>query len=103
MKTVKEIALLVAGIDEEYQNGIIEGTIDCAKDLNANISCFSAFGGVISGKGYDIGEYNIYSLANFDVFDGVILMINTISDPDEKKELVERDCRFRLHRLSGVL
>ncbi len=90
MKTVKEIALLVAGIDEEYQNGIIEGTIDCAKDLNANISCFSAFGGVISGKGYDIGEYNIYSLANFDVFDGVILMINTISDPDEKKELVER-------------
>lgn len=90
MAKIYELALIVAGIDEEYQNGIIEGIIACAKDRNANISCFSAFGGVISGKGYDLGEYNIYNLPNYDRFDGVLLMINTISDPEHKKKIVER-------------
>ena len=90
MDRIKELALIVAGIDEEYQNGIIDGVIACAKDNAANISCFSAFGGVISGKGYDIGEYNIFNLANFERFDGVLLMINTISDPDQKNKIVAK-------------
>ena len=90
MSSVKELALLVAGIDEEYQNGVIDGIAACARDNNANVSCFAAFGGIISRRGYDIGEYNIYTLANFDRFDGILLMINTISDPEQKASLVER-------------
>ena len=30
-KNIRNIAVVVAGIDEEYQNSIIEGIIDCAK------------------------------------------------------------------------
>ena len=90
MSRMKELALIVAGIDEEYQNGVIDGVIACAEKLGAGISCFSAFGGVISGKGYDIGEYNIYNLINYDLFDGVLLMINTISDPMQKQKIVDR-------------
>lgn len=85
-----EIAVIVAGIDEEYQNAILEGIISFAKEHDVNISCFAPIGGVISISKYDIGEYNIYSLINFDRFDGVILMANTISDPSEKENLINR-------------
>lgn len=85
-----EIAVIVAGIDEEYQNAVLEGIISFSKDNNINISCFAAFGGVIASSKYDIGEYNIYSLINYDRFDGVILMTNTISDPVEKQRIIKR-------------
>ncbi len=87
-KPVKNIALFAAGIDEEYQNGVIEGVIGCARENNANISCFSSFGGIISNKAYDIGEYNIYNLANFKRFDGIILLTNTISDTANNETLM---------------
>ena len=87
---MKELALIVAGIDEEYQNGVIDGIIACAKEKGANVSCFSAFGGVISGKGFDLGEYNIYNLINYESFDGVLLMLNTISDFDQKQKIADR-------------
>ena len=84
-----EIAVVVAGIDEEYQNSIIEGVISCAKENNTNISCFAAFGGVILNSKFDIGEYNIYKLVNYNKFDGVILLTNTISDPAEKENIIK--------------
>ena len=88
MEGIKHIAVIVAGIDEEYQNSVIDGIIDCAREHNANVSCFTAFGGVISSSKYDIGEYNIYSLVNYSLFDGVVLMTNTICDPGEKKKII---------------
>ncbi len=87
-KKIPHFAVIVAGIDEEYQNSVLDGIIACAKAGNANISCFAAFGGVISSSRYDIGEYNIYSLVNYEKFDGVVLMTNTVCDPDEKKKII---------------
>lgn len=86
----KHIAVIVAGIDEEYQNSVIEGIISCAKRNEANVSCFAAFGGVISSSKYDIGEYNIYNLVNYREFDGVVLMTNTVCDPGEKKKIIDK-------------
>ncbi len=83
-----ELALIMAGIDEEYQSGVIEGVVDFAKKHNTNISCFSAFCGVVSGRGFDVGENNIYNLINYKMFDGVILMINTIPDVEIKQKLL---------------
>lgn len=84
----KHFAVIVAGIDEEYQNSVIDGIIECARHYDANISCFTAFGGVLSSSRYDVGEYNIYSLVNYEMFDGVVLMTNTICDPGEKKKII---------------
>jgi diguanylate cyclase (GGDEF)-like protein len=88
MNRPTEIALIAAGIDEEYQRGVIDGVIDYAKKKDINISCFSCFCGVVSDRGFDIGENNIYNLINYKMFDGVILMINTIPDVDVKQKLV---------------
>lgn len=88
MAESKHFAIIVAGIDEEYQNSVINGIIECAKQYDANISCFTAFGGVLSSSKYDVGEYNIYNLVNYKQFDGVVLMTNTICDPGEKKKII---------------
>ena len=90
VKHPRNIAVVVAGIDEEYQNSIIEGIVDCAKTYHANISCFASFTGVIANSRYDIGEYNIYELLNMKKFDALILMTNTISNPEEKKKLIQQ-------------
>ena len=86
----RNIAVIVAGIDEEYQFTIIKGINQAAKEKNVNISCFAAFGGMVTSKRYDIGEYSIYRLVDFNNFDGIILMTNTICDTDVKEDVTQR-------------
>ncbi len=88
-KTVN-IAVFVAGIDEEYQNNIIIGINDYSRKNNINVSYFAAFGGMIDSTLFDIGEYSIYSLANLEKFDGAILMTNTINDGEMKDIISSR-------------
>lgn len=87
---VINIAVFVAGLDEEYQSNIIIGMNDFARRNNMNISYFAAFGGMIDSKLYDIGEYSIYSLANLEKFDGAILMTNTINDYEARNRIISR-------------
>lgn len=84
------IAVIVAGIDEEYQSNIISGINEYTRKNNVNTSYFAAFGGVLSNSRYDIGEYNIYNLIDLNRFDGVILMTNTVCAPSEKERIIER-------------
>lgn len=82
------IAVVVAGIDEEYQSNIISGINEYTRNNNVNTSYFAAFGGVLSNSRYDIGEYNIYNLINLNRFDGIILMTNTVCAPSEKEKII---------------
>lgn len=84
------IVVIVAGIDEEYQNNIIKGINACAEKNNINVSYFAAFGGVLDNNRFDLGEYNIYNLINFSKFDGAVLMTNTIGAPSEKEKIISR-------------
>lgn len=84
------IAVFVAGLDEEYQNNIIVGINEFSRRNNINVSYFAAFGGMINSRLFDIGEYSIYSLANLKKFDGAILMTNTINDNDMKEQISSR-------------
>ncbi|MBP3379891.1 MAG: GGDEF domain-containing protein [Ruminococcus sp.] len=84
------IAVFVAGLDEEYQNNIIVGINEFSRKNHINVSYFAAFGGMIDSRLFDIGEYSIYSLANLKKFDGAILMTNTINDNDMKEQISSR-------------
>ena len=83
-------ALIVSGIDEEYQNSVIDGITSSAAEFNMNISCFACFGGVLANKKNDIGEYNIYNLINYDKFDGFILMTNTVNEPESREIILNK-------------
>ena len=84
------IAVMVSGIDEEYQSDIIKGINRFTRQNNVNTSYFAAFGGMIGSHLYDIGEYSIYNLADYDFFDAVILMTNTICDTGIRENIIDR-------------
>lgn len=84
------IAVLTAGIDEEYQQNIIKGINEYAGEKNINIFYFTAYGGVLANSNYDKGEYNIFNLVNYSRFDGIIFMDNTIGALDVRKKVSEQ-------------
>ena len=86
---IRNIAVMVAGTDEEYQGSVLSGITEAAKTYNFNVSVFASFGGVLSNAEYDIGEYNIYSLVNYDRLDGAILLTNTICHQESRNKIFD--------------
>ena len=84
------IAVIVSTIDEEYQSGILSGIRQYAFANSITLEIFVAFGNIGSDQNHDIGEYNIFSLAKFKRFDGVILLINTIQSATYLEEILQR-------------
>ncbi len=96
----KKIAVIVSGIDEEYQRTILNGLHDCAREYGAHVMHFTAFGGILHNEAHDAGEYNIYKLCNYAEFDGVLLLTNTISEPDVTGEIVTEVQKFNIPTVS---
>ncbi|MBR5370694.1 MAG: GGDEF domain-containing protein [Oscillospiraceae bacterium] len=90
---IYNIAVMVAGTDEEYQSSVLSGIAEAAKLYDLNISVFASFGGVLVSEQNDIGEYNIYSLIDYEHFDGAILLTNTIYNTDVRRRI----CRSVIH------
>ena len=85
-----KIAVVVSALDEEYQYNIIRGINRFAHEEKLNISYFAAFGGMVSSKRFDLGEYSIYNLIDYSKFDGVLLMLNTFGDADMREKITTR-------------
>jgi diguanylate cyclase (GGDEF)-like protein len=84
------IAVMISTLDEEYQSGILSGIRHYCENHGIMAEIFAAFGNTGSDLSHDIGEYNIFSLADLERFDGVILVINTIQDADCMEKLIRR-------------
>ncbi len=77
-KSSYNIAVIIAGIDEEYQNEILTGIEEFKAKNRVNIAVFVSFSGVMGNQRHDVGEFNIFNLPDFKLFDGAILLTNTI-------------------------
>lgn len=84
------IAVIVSTIDEEYQSDILSGIRQYAFANGITLEHFVAFGNVGGDMRHDTGEYNIFNLANFKRFDGVILVINTIQLADSMENVIAK-------------
>lgn len=84
------IAVVVSGLDEEYQYNIIRGINQYAYERKINVSYFAAFGGMVDSRRFDIGEYSIYSLTDFTKFDGALVMTNTFGDAKIRGRIMDR-------------
>ncbi len=91
---LKKIAVIVSGIDEEYQSTILSGLRDSAREHGAKLMHFAAFGGILHNSNHDAGEYNIYKLCNYAEFDGAVLLTNTISDVNVTASIVDEIQKF---------
>ncbi|MBE6862272.1 MAG: GGDEF domain-containing protein [Ruminococcus sp.] len=77
-KSSYNIAVIIAGIDEEYQSEILSGIEEFKSRNRVNIAVFVSFSGVMGNQRHDVGEFNIFNLPDFKLFDGAILLTNTI-------------------------
>ena len=82
--------VIVSTIDEVYQQGILSGLRQFAFANRITLEHFVAFGNIGSDASHDTGEYNIFSLADFSRFDGLILIINTIQDAAVLEHVLDR-------------
>lgn len=72
------IAVLLSGINEEYQRQILSGIMEFAKRVYYDVYIFTSFGEGVHAHNHDLGEINIFNLPDLSSFDGVILLSNTI-------------------------
>ncbi len=73
-----KIAILVGQADEEYQRRFIEGflTQTCRADLD--VCVFSMYRKYQSTVDRELGESNIFQLVNYDLFEGIVMLKDTI-------------------------
>ncbi|MBP5565669.1 MAG: substrate-binding domain-containing protein, partial [Lachnospiraceae bacterium] len=88
--TIRNIAAVVSGMDEEYPYHIIRGINDFARENDINVSYFAAFGGIVDSKDFDTGEFSIYALPDFAKFDGVLLLSNTFANPEIRNCIIDK-------------
>lgn len=84
------IAVIIAGIDEEYQNEILTGIEEFTSSSCVNTAVFVSFSGVIGNQRHDAGEFNIFNLPDFKLFDGAILLTNTIGYQPVINDILQR-------------
>ncbi len=84
------VAVIIAGIDETYQSSILNGIESCADEFCMDVSVFVSFSGTMGNLSHDAGEFNIFSLPDFSLFDGAVLLTNTIAYPPVVSDIMER-------------
>lgn len=74
----RKIAVITTNMDVEYAAEIQRGIMGEAQALNFDVYIFNAYVSSDETVKHNIGQYNIYTLANLSEFDGVIVFSNLI-------------------------
>ena len=86
----KRIAVLVGQADEPYQQEFIRGIKKQALANGYDVCIFSMFIKYQNNKEREVGDSNIYNLINYNLFDAVIVLSDTIQTPGVKAAVEER-------------
>lgn len=84
------IAVVLAGMHAEYAYETLRGIREGALKNNIDIYIFNANIETDETVKHTIGEYNIYSVANFEAFDGIILFANLIQGQSVLNNILAR-------------
>lgn len=91
-----KIAVLIGGIAYESQRRLLDGIAAYAEENGVSVFTFTCNGDMYMQSEYGLGEFQIFSLPDFNGYDGCILVKDTIQN---EKVLVE--ITKRIH-LSGI-
>ena len=72
------IAVLIGQADEEYQKRFWNGLLTQKKKADMDVCVFSMYRKYQSTPERELGESNIYQLVNYDRFDGIVMLKDTI-------------------------
>lgn len=86
----KKIAVLIAQIDEATQSKFLNGFITEAYAHDYDVCIFTMYQKYQETDQRNIGDSNIYELINYDLFDAVVLLSDTILSPGVSDSLQEK-------------
>lgn len=81
MNKRKRIAILVGQAEEEYQEQFISGFLSQIFKENCDVCVFATYQRKQETAAREVGESSIFSLIQYELFDAVVLMIDTIQTP----------------------
>jgi DNA-binding LacI/PurR family transcriptional regulator/signal transduction histidine kinase len=88
------LALLVDWLEDEYQNEVVSGVADAAREIGVNLICFA--GGVLRSPHRFAAQRNVvYDLAGAESVDGLMLMSGTLGNHIGPAELARYCERYR--------
>jgi DNA-binding LacI/PurR family transcriptional regulator/signal transduction histidine kinase len=86
------LGLLVDWLEDDYQNAVLCGVLDAARDHDANVVCYA--GGVLaSPTRFGLQRNSIYDLPGPEIVDGLVVMAGTIGNhvgPDSLAAFLSR-------------
>ncbi len=85
----KKIAVILANMQGEYVFKTLQGIEEEARKNNVDIYMFNANASTDETLKHNIGEYNIYNLTDYTLFDGVILFANLIQGHSVYSKVIE--------------
>lgn len=86
----KRIAVITTYMAVEYSAELIDGILEEAEEAGYDIYIFNADASSEESVKHNIGQFNIYTLPNYEEFDGVIVFSNLIEGRDICKVVEER-------------
>ncbi len=90
MAVRKRIALLIGQSDEFYQRRFIDGFLTQAFSDDFDVCIFSMYLKYQNTEARERGDKRIYSLVNFELFDAVVVLPDTLQTPGLAEEIEER-------------
>lgn len=85
-----KIAVLIGGIAYEIQRRLLEGIMKYAEEQNISIYVFTCNGDMYKQSEYGIGEFQIFHLPEFTLYDGIIFAKDTIQNEQAAEEITQR-------------
>lgn len=86
----KRVAVLLGQVEENTQNLFMQGFLKQAFACNYDVCIFSMYQKYQETTLRNIGDSNIYNLVNYDLFDAVVIMSDTIQAPGVADALDEQ-------------
>lgn len=86
----KRIAALMAGVDQEYQQGFTWGMYSAAQEKDVDLCIFNCQGHADGFERNDSGERAIFDLPDLKDFDGVVLLLETIPTKVCREEILNK-------------
>lgn len=93
-KQRKLIGVIIGQVAGSYQSQLLAGICDTAFPHNYDVAVFSMFVKQWAKPIHQVGEKNIYNLINYELFDGIIIVPDTLQLPGLLDQIY-RDIRER--------
>lgn len=90
MRKRKRIGLLVGQAEENYQKLFIEGFFQQAFEYDYDVCVFAMYQKYQETTAREIGESTIFTLINYELFDGFVVLLDTLQTPGVADDVENR-------------